>query len=292
MKKIVLGTSVLIILVLIIYSVIRVTQLVTDDFVGRAVIIPMQFTDRVLFESVIRHTSTTLPVQRVTGITVPHHLLARDLIADMFARARGGEYDVITIISPDHFWLGSTAISVAMDDFGTVFGTVKTNQKLVSELMQLPEISVSDFFYREHGIQAELPFVAYHFPKTPIVAITLKANIGKDEVDRLITVLKKVLTKKSLIVQSTDFSHYLTKTEADKKDAETVRVLGSMDPNKLWELDQPDHMDSIAAQYVQSRLQSEFFGSTLEIIDRKNSEEYAIEEVVETTSYITQLYTD
>ena len=43
------------------------------------------------------------PPAGVTGITVPHHLLAADLIARGFWAASAGQYDRIIVISPDHF---------------------------------------------------------------------------------------------------------------------------------------------------------------------------------------------
>ena len=41
--------------------------------------------------------------RRVSGLTVPHHLLAADLIARGFLFAEGQRYDKIVILFPDHF---------------------------------------------------------------------------------------------------------------------------------------------------------------------------------------------
>lgn len=252
--------------------------------------LPPQFTEKSLFLTPIHQSSSISEVGKVTGITVPHHLLARDLIADMFVRLQGQTYDRIVVISPDHFWLGYTTISVADQDFATILGLLKTDYTVVEKLIDVPEVSTADFFYREHGVQAELPFIAYFFPHTPIVAIAVKENARQEELDLLINKLKKVLTKNTLIVQSTDFSHYLPVDVANTKDIETIEVLKGNNPEKVLELTQPDHMDSKAAQYIQSRLQKEFFKSDLTIVAHRNSQYYTDEVVEETTSYITQMY--
>ena len=41
---------------------------------------------------------------KVTGITVPHHLLARDLIADAFKAAASPSVTRVIIVGPDHFF--------------------------------------------------------------------------------------------------------------------------------------------------------------------------------------------
>ena len=55
------------------------------------------------FRSAIGLTKSTPLPHRITGLTVPHHLLAADLIAGAFALAAGQDYRRIIILSPDHF---------------------------------------------------------------------------------------------------------------------------------------------------------------------------------------------
>src|SRR5664280_886730 len=65
------------------------------------------------FRSAIGLTRNTPLPYRITGLTVPHHLLAADLIADAFALASGQVYRRIIILSPDHFQRSSTPFAVA-----------------------------------------------------------------------------------------------------------------------------------------------------------------------------------
>lgn len=252
-------------------------------------LIPPQFTDKSLFLTAIRNSSTEPYEGKVYGITVPHHLLVPNLIADAFLFASKNDYERIILISPDHFSLGDTPISVAVDDFSTVFGDLKTDRAFVDKLKK--EASASSFFYREHGVQSELPFIKYFFPEAKIVTIALKQT-GKDTLDILIAILMENIDERTLIVQSTDFSHYLPVEMANIKDRETIAVLERGDPEDLFSLDQPDHLDSIAAQYIQMRIQREVFKSQLKILTHENSQKYTDEDLDSTTSYIVQVYTD
>lgn len=254
--------------------------------------IPAQFRDATLFKSAIRQSKEKPSRATVTGITVPHHLLARDLIADAFARASlRHDVDRVIILSPDHFFTGKTPISIARRDFNTPFGLLSTDQKLAEKILAVPAVSRGKYFYREHGINALTPFVKYHFPQANVVAIAIKEGTPQRILDPFVEALKNSIDARTLIVQSTDFSHYLTKREADVRDQETIRVLNSDKPTDLFTLSEPKNLDSIASQYVQMRLQGEAFGSSLTILAVKNSQSYAREPVSRTTSYITQIYT-
>jgi poly-gamma-glutamate synthesis protein (capsule biosynthesis protein) len=94
----------------------------------------------------------------------------------------------------------------------------------------------------------------------------------------------------TLLVQSTDFSHYLTAPEARRRDQETLRVLSGGDPREVLSLREPDHLDSRGCQYLQLLLQRQVFGAGPTVIANRNSQEYTLEPVIKTTSYIVQLY--
>jgi AmmeMemoRadiSam system protein B len=252
--------------------------------------IPAMYNDKALFLSPIKQVKSSPSPETITGLTVPHHLLVSDLIAKAFNFASRGKYNRIILLSPDHFNLGDSNVSTTQKNFLTVFGEIKTDAEAVEKLKILPFIHKQDFFYREHGVQAELPFIKYYFPEAKIIALTFKATTPKAELEQVIAELKKILTAETLVIQSTDFSHYLTAEQANIKDAETIKILEQADAEKLFTLNQPDNLDSIAAQYVQTRLQIEFFGSKLSIIDHKNSQDYTKEKVASSTSYIVEAY--
>lgn len=252
--------------------------------------IPAMYDDASFFLSpIMRAKGDPSPVP-VTGITVPHHLLARDLIAEAFRFASSARPRQVLLLSPDHFALGGTDVSVADRGFSTVFGVLASDHAAVRALAALPSVRPQAFFYREHGLQAELPFIKRHFPDADVIALTFKESTTKDELDAVVATLERVLDRDALVVQSTDFSHYLTAAEADARDAETTAALQKGDPQAILALDQPANLDSTAAQYVQSRLQKEFFRSALVILAHRNSQAYADAPVASTTSYIVQAY--
>ncbi len=248
------------------------------------------YTDSNLFLSAIKSISVSTTSVPVSGLIVPHHLLAQDLVAQAFGTLRGQQYSTIVLLSPDHYPAGHSAISTTERDFSTVFGEVPTDVAIAQKLQTLPFVGEGDFFYREHGLQAELPFIKYFFPEAKIVALTFQPTASRSELDQVTKILAAELPQNSLIVQSTDFSHYLSPAQAAEKDAATINVLQQGLPENVLTLNQPDNIDSLAATYVQMSLQKDLFLSHINILDQRNSQDYTVEKVASSTSYITAIY--
>lgn len=254
-------------------------------------IVSRQYTDMSFFLTAIKRSAVRPLPQPVTGITVPHHLLARDIMADTVALASGRSYDRIILLSPDHFFRGKTGISVSYQSFDTVFGTLAPDLEVFDALRGLPDVGPGDFFSNEHGINAVTPFLKYHFPDAEFTAVTFKGTSSRESLRRLADALEGVLTDRTLVVQSTDFSHYLAQPEAATRDQQTLLEIASGDPNRILTLNQPANMDSLQAQWMQMTLQWERFGAFPTVTENRNSQDYALGEVAETTSYIAQVYT-
>jgi poly-gamma-glutamate synthesis protein (capsule biosynthesis protein) len=99
-----------------------------------------------------------------------------------------------------------------------------------------------------------------------------------------------LVTERTLILQSTDFSHYLPLHEAILRDQETLNVIAAGDTDAIAKLHQPRHLDSRGAQYIQMRLQRERFGAAPVVIANSNMQTYVDRMVDETTSYVVQIY--
>jgi AmmeMemoRadiSam system protein B len=242
------------------------------------------------FLSAIRHTKSAPLAQRITGLTVPHHLLAADLIASACALASAQVYRRIIILSPDHFSRSRTPFAVSIRNFQTVMGEVKIDADAVARLRENPLVSASNLFSHEHGVRALLPFVAHYFPGARIVAVAIHRDSQPAQWDSLAQTLAPLLTADTLLLQSTDFSHYLPWRQARQFDQETLRVLSAGDPGGVASLTQPQHLDSRGAQYLQLRLQKQVYQARCAVVASRNSQEYTARLLKSTTSYLVQIY--
>jgi len=135
---------------------------------------------------------------------------------------------------------------------------------------------------------AVAPFVAQFFPKAKIVPVL--ASIFSTEADwaAMVDVLRPLVTERTLIVQSTDYSHYRPAGEAVQRDQESISAITVGDPAGIDPLLQPSHMDSKAAQFIQLGLQREL-GSKAVILANRNSVQYGTSPK-ETTSYVVSAF--
>jgi len=237
-----------------------------------------------------RHTQALK--QKITGVTVPHHLLAADMIASPLLLASGGDYERILLLTPDHFRRATAPAATTTRRFRTVWGDVPVDQKAVRLLTKHELVEDSNLFSHEHGVHAILPFLAKWFPDVPVVPVALHIRSRPEDWEKLADALVPLVSPRTLVIQSTDFSHYLSQPVAARKDQETLMALSYGDPAAIPALDQPRHLDSKAAQWLQMTIQQRVHGIRAPVvIDNRNAIRYGGRaNEPRTTSYITQIY--
>ncbi len=237
-----------------------------------------------LREAIAREAPDFVPPAGVTGISVPHHLLAADLIARGFWAASAGDYDRIILISPDHFRKVTKPFGTTPSDLDTVFGTVRSDGAGVAALAADPLVEVLPSVAHEHGLMAVAPFIRHFFPEAEVIPVLGSVNAGPADWRHMAAALAPLVTARTLIVQSTDYSHYRTLAEAVARDQETLSTIAAAAPEGVEALLQPGHMDSRAAQYLQLKLQ-QGIGAQPVILANRNSVEYGTG-AGSTTSYV------
>jgi AmmeMemoRadiSam system protein B len=254
--------------------------------------IPSQYSDATLFAPAIAaadRDSTAWP--SVSGITVPHHLVAADLIAHAFRLVKGGGFDRVIVLSPDHFRRSGHPFATTRRDFETAYGRLATRRSDVERLLQLTDlVEDSDLFEQEHGIGALLPFLKHALPDAAIVPIAISYSSRRADWDRLIAQLTPLVGPRTLVVQSTDFSHYLGFPQAIRRDQETLNAIAAGNLDAIATLNQPQHLDSRGGEYIQLRLQRERFGAEPEVLFNANSRAYPLTVENSTTSYVVQVF--
>jgi AmmeMemoRadiSam system protein B len=251
------------------------------------------FPDRTAFTQAIAKEERAGPFRsHVTGVTVPHHLLAVDLIARGFRAASANRYDQIIILSPDHYNRSQRPFATTARDIGTAFGRLRNDRAASAVLLKTGALfDNSELFAKEHGIGAIVPFVRYYFPNAKIVPIAISYGASREECDQALSLIETLIGPNTLIVQSTDYSHYLPAEVAQQRDQETLNVIAADDAEAAFRLLQPAHMDSRAAQYMQMRLQRSIYNSRATVIANANSAEYSASDA-RTTSYIVTVYAE
>lgn len=239
-----------------------------------------------LLAAIDREKPAFAPPAGVTGLIVPHHLLAADLIARGFWAASAGHYSRIVLISPDHFHKVHKPFGTTREALRTAFGVVPSDAAGVEAALAHPElVEALPAVDHEHGLMAEAPFIRHFFPGVPVIPLLGSVNAGPAEWRAMADVLKPLVTADTLVIQSTDFSHYRPLAEAIARDQESIAAIDAGDPEGIVPLLQPAHVDSKAAAYIQLALQREVFGARPVVLASANSADYGTGSQ-STTSYV------
>ncbi|MCI5056783.1 MAG: AmmeMemoRadiSam system protein B [Flavobacteriales bacterium] len=114
----------------------------------------------------------------------------------------------VLILAPSHFKNFNGIICPAFEQYQTPLGKIKinkTNVNLISkEINRQPQ---NDFFEQEHSLEMQLPFLQYaieNFKITPVIV----GNINETNRNKIASILNKVIDDQTLVIISSDFTHY------------------------------------------------------------------------------------
>jgi AmmeMemoRadiSam system protein B len=246
------------------------------------------YTDRTMLDAAVERAADFAPLaQAPSGLTVPHHLLADRLVAGGVRLAAGHDYDRIILLSPDHFRQARKPFATTTRGFETLLGNVATDAEAARALLgATPLVEESCLFAAEHGVAALLPFVAHYIPGTPVLPVAISIRTTRADWEALANALAPLVTPRTLILQSTDFSHYLPHHGARVRDQQTLNVLASGSLDAIAGFNQPEHLDSAGAMYVHTALQQRQRGAAPRVVANENGQQYTGSFVAETTSYM------
>ncbi|MEF3244755.1 MAG: AmmeMemoRadiSam system protein B [Caldisericaceae bacterium] len=138
-------------------------------------------------------------------------------------------FQTVVIIAPSHFAYFRGASVGLFDAYKTPLGFVKVSKK-AKELLFLDDFHfILEAHLEEHSIEVQLPFLQYILSKFEIIPILYSEASAKS----LIKGIEAVLDENTIIVISTDLSHYYSYEEAIKIDQHCINAVKNLDNKQL-----------------------------------------------------------
>jgi len=225
-------------------------------------------------------------------VVLPHHLLAAELMAGGLRLATSAQgHERVILLYPDHFGVLGRPFGTLTADIDTALGRVPASPA-AARLLSVPDlVEEACAAARDHGLRVLLPFVARLLPGVEVLPVAVSLRSRPEDWERMAALLAPLASDRTLILQSTDFSHYLPHPVARLRDQEVLNLLAAGDVAAMAGLVMPDHLDSAGAMAVQMRLQAERFGAAPVVVASANSQELAERFLDSTTSYVVALWT-
>jgi AmmeMemoRadiSam system protein B len=175
------------------------------------------------------------------GGVVNHHTLAPDLLADFFgelARCRRNvPTKTVIILTPDHWARGSRAVTVHALPYQVGPRLVEADREAIGRLQKtvLGLREDGEAFRGEHGVGALVPFMARVFPEAKLVPVMVRQTLEEDAASSVTEWLKEELRREgTIVVVSSDMSHYLSAETALQNDKETRTALQEGNDEFFW----------------------------------------------------------
>ena len=177
--------------------------------------------------------------RRIYGIVSPHagYVYSGAVAANGFYEVSSMEFDNVVMIGPNHYGIGSGVAMMHNGTWETPLGQIEINPSLALEISKNSRIiDFDDFAHsRDHCLEVQIPFLQYikknEFKIVPIVLIMqdreTASEIGK-------SIAESTANTNTLLIASSDFTHYESNNEAYRKDGELIKAILSLDISKFY----------------------------------------------------------
>jgi AmmeMemoRadiSam system protein B/AmmeMemoRadiSam system protein A len=140
------------------------------------------------------------------------------------------QFKTVLLMGPDHFVGFRSAAVPAVQAFQTPLGKIELHPAAADLLKQpqlfAPLLSADD---REHSLEVVLPFLQAYLKAFQLIPVV----VGRADVDRLCAALLPWVDRETLVVVSSDLSHFLPYAEAQAKDRKTIDTILARDRRAL-----------------------------------------------------------
>lgn len=173
------------------------------------------------------------------ALIVPHagYVYSGPVAASAYARlaARRGAITRVVLIGPAHRVFVRGLALPDVDAFETPLGPVPVDRESLARVRDLPQVQVLDRAHeQEHSLEVQLPFLQVALGAFSIVPLV----VGDASQQEICEVLDRLWGgDETLVVVSSDLSHYEPYERARRQDARTVRAIESLQPDEIGEDD-------------------------------------------------------
>lgn len=146
--------------------------------------------------------------------------------------------DTFVLIGPNHTGLGAPVSLMAHGEWETPLGRVGIDEPLAAAILKQSRRIQEDTLahLREHSLEVQLPFIQYlkeTFTIVPLQVLDTRLETCL-ELGRAVAAAIKETSQNTLIVASSDMSHYEPAEVARKKDEKAIRHVLDLDPEGLY----------------------------------------------------------
>lgn len=170
------------------------------------------------------------------GVIAPHagYAASGPIAAHTYYKiVEDGFPETFVILCPNHYGVGSGVSTMTSGEWETPLGNVEIDQEFAQHLIQNSGIidSETSSHAREHSCEVQVPFLQYFKEDFNIVPITMWMQDIETSTEIGLAIKKTVenLGRDTLVIASTDFTHYESQEAAYAKDRYVMDAIALFD---------------------------------------------------------------
>jgi AmmeMemoRadiSam system protein B len=169
------------------------------------------------------------------AVIAPHagYIYSGAVAASAYVRlaARRDEIERVVLLGPAHRVAVCGLAAPESDAFATPLGRVRLDREALARSLDLPQVEPSDAAHApEHSLEVHLPFLQTLLGDFSLVPLVV-GDATPEEVAEVLELLWG--GPETLIVVSTDLSHYCDYATARRLDAATTRAIEALEPEAI-----------------------------------------------------------
>jgi MEMO1 family protein len=218
-------------------------------------------------ENLLAHSKAKHGPGRICALIVPHagYVYSGQVAAEAFALLRAEYQHVarVVIIGPAHRMLIQGIAVSSAGAFVTPLGKIPLDTAAIAEIANFASVVVEDEPHAdEHALEVELPFLQAVLGSIRIVPLLVGSAAPREVAE----VLSRLWDDDTVIVVSSDLSHYLRYEDARRRDRATAEAIERLDETAI------DFQDACGALPVRGLLiEAKRRGLSIERLDLRNS---------------------
>lgn len=184
----------------------------------------------------LKTAKTEKSFDRIFGIVAPHagYVYSGKTAAYAYNLLNDKTYKTVIVISPSHAEYFPGISIYDGDAYETPLGIVEIDHTMTNKLVENSRLIFKGIqgHRKEHALEVQIPFLQSVLNGFKIVPIVM-GDQSKMFVDELADKISKVVDESSLIVASSDMSHFHSADEADSLDSIVEKRINDFDFEQL-----------------------------------------------------------
>ncbi|MGD2106341.1 MAG: MEMO1 family protein [Nitrosopumilaceae archaeon] len=177
---------------------------------------------------------------KIFGIICPHagYVYSGPIACNSIKSISSESPELFIIVGPNHWGIGRSVATMKDCKWETPLGSVEVDSEAAAEISKLSQFIESDFFShtREHSLEVQIPFLQQTFSNFKILPISLINQSKEIAHDVGLAMAKIAMKKNTMIIGSSDFTHYEPNDFAHEQDMALIEPILEMDVEKFYDV--------------------------------------------------------